>query len=512
MLAVAVAQLPVASTFTPARLKFRLHRDFVPVDASSFRRCSPPRATASGPTVLKPVLTAAAAAPLLAPPSPQPTLKQWAVTESAAIAPIMAFYIMHSLLRKVLLALGVAFPASIVGMLSGFGMLCAIRKWWSADAADGLEAFFAPACRLFRAWLAAIFAPGLITLPLVMPSLPPTELAVFVGLIGGGFVASTATGVLAARLLAPRGGGRLTGGLAGGLTGKVVPTAPAAAPPAPPADVYVPFPRSQRRFFLLSALVCLGAHLASGSALLLNLGLLATTLGTFAVASVKTPAAVQVYLHPFLQCSAATLLACAGVGALGGLGWKGVLASYASPAGAGGWLTLLLGPCVVSFALQLYSYREALMSRARQIVGTAVLSTFVSMLASAAAARLCGIAPVLRLALFSRTTTTALTAEVGRLLGVAPAFGVLAAFITAILAFATGKPLLAKLGVTDPVTRGLALSSAAHGGAVVTMSDEPEAFPFAVLMMNLSAAAAVVLLSLRPVRTLLLVVAGCPAT
>ena len=43
------------------------------------------------------------------------------------------------------------------------------------------------------------------------------------------------------------------------------------------------------------------------------------------------------------------------------------------------------------------------------------------------------------------------------------------------------------------MVRGIATSSAAHGGAVVTMSDEPEAFPFAVLTMNLSAAAAVLL-------------------
>ena len=85
---------------------------------------------------------------------------------------------------------------------------------------------------------------------------------------------------------------------------------------------------------------------------------------------------------------------------------------------------------------------------------------------------------MLRLALLSRTTTTALAGELGRLLNAAPALGLLAAFTTAILAFATGKPLLGLLGATDPVVRGIAISSAAHGGAVVTMSDEPEAFPF----------------------------------
>ena len=92
------------------------------------------------------------------------------------------------------------------------------------------------------------------------------------------------------------------------------------------------------------------------------------------------------------------------------MGWRGVLTSYASPSGAGGWLSQLLGPCVVSFALQLYAYRRPLVERRVQVVGSAVLSTFLSMLVSASLARLTGISAVLRLALFSRTTTTALAA------------------------------------------------------------------------------------------------------
>ena len=145
-------------------------------------------------------------------------------------------------LKRALDGLGLAFPASIVGMLSGFGVLCAIRAW-RAETADALESFFAPACRLFRAWLAAIFAPGLISLSLVMPSLPvpatwlgsglgfgdpnpgpnscsgPTkqvvspspnpntnkarELVTFMLLIGGGYVCSLATGACSNPALTP---------------------------------------------------------------------------------------------------------------------------------------------------------------------------------------------------------------------------------------------------------------------------------------------------------------------
>ena len=58
-----------------------------------------------------------------------------------------------------------------------------------------------------------------------------------------------------------------------------------------------------------------------------------------------------------------------------------------------------------------------------------------------------------------------------------------------------------------PPTRGLALAGTAHGGGLLGLSDEPEAFPFAALSMNLCGAAAVILVSCRPVRRLLLAVA-----
>lgn len=458
-----------------------------------------PRLSATSDAISEKVTLVSAAPP---PASPPLTLKQWAKVESAAIAPTLILYALYTALKNALGHMGITFPASIVGMLTGFGVLCTIRKW-RIQWADNIANFFAPASRIFRAWLAAIFAPGLIALPLVMPALPARQLVTFVGVLTIGYVASLLTGIGVAKALAPRAGQASNGASGGNFAGRVVPARPAASPQA-----YVPFPRSQQRFLLLTALLCAGVHVMSGSILVLNLGLLATTLGTFSLASTLTPPAVQVYAHPFLQCSAATLLASAAIGGLTGAGWRTVLGSYASAGGAGGWLSQLLGPVVVSFALQLYAYRQPLMKRSAQIIGTAFLGTFFSMLTSAAAARVSGIAPVLRLALFSRTTTTALTAELSRMLSTPPAIGLLAAFITAILALATGKPLMARLGVHDPVTRGLAMSSVAHGGAVVIMSDEPDAFPFSVLMMNLGAAAAVVLLSLKPVRALLLAVAG----
>ena len=51
---------------------------------------------------------------------PQPTLRQWAAAESSAVAPLLTLYTLHAALKRTLDGLGLGFPASIVGMLSGF--------------------------------------------------------------------------------------------------------------------------------------------------------------------------------------------------------------------------------------------------------------------------------------------------------------------------------------------------------------------------------------------------------
>jgi len=218
---------------------------------------------------------------------------------------------------------------------------------------------------------------------------------------------------------------------------------------------------------------------------------------------------VKLYLHPFLTCSLATIGACGAIGAASGVGGQAILEAYAATGGAGHLLSQLMGPTVLSFAFQLYRYRAQLRRRAVQIVGTAMLGSLVGMLTSAAAARAVGLNPALRLALLSRTYLSALALEICKLFGVQPpALGVLAAFATGLLAFPSGKAVLNTLRVRDPAARGLALSGAAHGGGLLAISDEPEAFPYAALGMNLFGACAVCLVSVPAVAKLLKRVAG----
>ena len=320
-----------------------------------------PRFVARGAAPL-PVVFASAASVTAPKPPLQPTLLEWWTTERAAIAPGLVLYVVHSVLRDAMARCGISFPASIVGMLAGFAVLMAARAV-RAEAAETLARFLEPAARLFRSWLAALFAPGLITLPLVMPSLPARELAWCLVLSAGGFFVSVATGAMIAAACAPR-KLQVSGAPSGDCRVTQPLDIPAAAPPPPSAAAYMPFPRSLQR--MLGALAVLGgaAYLVSGSALALTLALLSTTLGSFALATTSTPARMQIWVHPFLQCSGATLLACAALGELSGRGWGTVLSAYAAPGGAASVLTRLLGPCVLSFGLQV---RTADCSRLLQI-------------------------------------------------------------------------------------------------------------------------------------------------
>ena len=336
-----------------------------------------------------------------------------------------------------------------------------------------------------------------------MPAVAARDLATFILLLVAGFVATTATNAGIALALTPRSPVDLDDG------GSDLAT-PDAGPPPPPPN---PFPAAQQATLVTCTLLAAAVHLIllRSDPVSLNLALLGAMLSSFSLASTLCSPAVKLWLHPFVSTSLCTLGACAALGGASGLGWRGALTSFAGAGGAGHLITKLTGPCVLSFSFQLYAYRAQLRRRFVQIIGTAISGSLVGMITSAAAARAAGVAPVLRLALISRNTLSALSMEICRMLGVhPPALGLLAAFVSGLLAFPFGKAVLDALGVTDPPARGLALAGTAHGGGMLALADEKEAFPFAALMMNLSGACAVILVSIPPVRRLLLWIALGP--
>ena len=414
------------------------------------------------------------------------------VWSRAVLPPLAALLIADRGLRLIAPLIGL--PHQLIGMLGGFAVLCLAQACAPASTTT-VAAFFAPGCRLLSTWLAAIFAPAFITLPHTMPALALSELCLFLSLCVFGFATSTATNALLYSALS-RVGSKSEG-----------PPAPQTREPAPaPSN---PFPRSQRLAFLFLSTACAALHLLNfpllgGPTASLTGCLLSSTLLAFSTAS-RLPPAFNLVIHPFLTTSAAVMALCALLAYATDTSWLSLLASY--HVGAGRWLMMLVGPTVVSFAFQLFSYRRQLASNALQIVGVGVGGSALGMLASVLAGRALNLPPVLRLALLCRSTTTAMAGEVARLAAAEPALGMLGAFATGLCGIWFGRPLLDALHIRDPAARGISLSCAAHGGAVLTMVDEVEAFPYAALMLTLGGACSLLLLSVPAIRTPLLALA-----
>jgi putative effector of murein hydrolase len=79
--------------------------------------------------------------------------------------------------------------------------------------------------------------------------------------------------------------------------------------------------------------------------------------------------------------------------------------------------------------------------------------------------------------------------------------------ITGLIGANFGATLLDYFGVRDPVARGLAIGSAAHGLGTAAFVDEKDAFPFAAISMALTATACTVLVSIPVLRNLILGIA-----
>jgi putative effector of murein hydrolase len=112
-----------------------------------------------------------------------------------------------------------------------------------------------------------------------------------------------------------------------------------------------------------------------------------------------------------------------------------------------------------------------------------------------------------RLLVLPRMVTAPLAIPIAQTLGADVALAATVVAVTGLLGASVGRAALDALGVSDPVTRGLAVGTAAHGLGTAAMADEPAAFPFAALAMALVGIFSTMLVTSPPVRALLLRVA-----
>lgn len=138
-------------------------------------------------------------------------------------------------------------------------------------------------------------------------------------------------------------------------------------------------------------------------------------------------------------------------------------------------MTVLLGPAVVALALPLYRQRHVL-RRQWPAVGVGIacgsVVSLVSAIAIATAARL---ESHVVLSLAPKSVTAPVAVEIARLIGGDQALTAAFAIATGLLGSILGPWVLSRARIDDPVARGLAVGTTAHGQGTAVMLQESEA-------------------------------------
>ena len=139
-----------------------------------------------------------------------------------------------------------------------------------------------------------------------------------------------------------------------------------------------------------------------------------------------------------------------------------------------GIMTTLLGPAVVALALPLYRQRRIWLPRWPVLVISVGVGSTTGLVSVVALARAVGFATQVVLSLAPKSVTAPVAVEIARLLGGDPTLTAPFVIGTGMLGAMFGPWFLSRAHVADPVARGLAVGTAAHGIGAAAMLHEGE--------------------------------------
>jgi putative effector of murein hydrolase len=296
------------------------------------------------------------------------------------------------------------------------------------------------------------------------------------------------------------------------------PTSTATATAKPKAPVKAFSDQTMGFFSLISLIGGISSLLAtrSGNAYatpIQTLFLVSSTVGAYVWAA-RLPSSFTKVVHPLVTSSLIILALAQGLAMVTAKTFLDVLRSYKvgsldlMETGAGDILLYLLGPSVVSFAISMYSRRDLLRSNLLVVVTAMIVSSVGGLFGTAAFVRAISLGgpngSMVRLSVLSRNVTTALSMALTAMLGGDISIAASVVVLTGIIGATYGKTLLTAMGVTDPICRGLAIGASSQGLGVASMVNEPDAFPFAAISMDLNAISATTLVSIPAVKDCLI--------
>uniref|UniRef100_A0ACD5THU7 Uncharacterized protein n=1 Tax=Avena sativa TaxID=4498 RepID=A0ACD5THU7_AVESA len=372
-------------------------------------------------------------------------------------------------LSQAFAAASIKFPSALFGMFCVFSVLVVLDAVAPALAKCFMD-FFEPASLFIQRWLPLFYVPSLVVLPLAVRDVPAASGLKISLIISGGWLASLM--VAGYTVLAVR---------------KIVKTELIAAEP-----MSKPSPFAILEFWAWGAV-----FVASFATAFVNPTALGTTARTclpFLLASTvlgymvgsRLPSGIKKVLHPIICSALSADLAAGAYGYLSGSGLDAALGDY------------------------LTKQRKLMKRHAAEIfTSIAVASTF-SLYSTAILGRLVGLEPTLTISILPRCITVALA------LSIVSFFEGANTSVTAAVVVLTGliganfvQAAMDKLGLNDPIARGIGTASSAHGqGTAALSAKEPEALPFCAVAYALTGIFGTLICSSAAVRQSLVFIAG----
>lgn len=183
----------------------------------------------------------------------------------------------------------------------------------------------------------------------------------------------------------------------------------------------------------------------------------------------------KVYLSPLLITPLALVI---------GLIWTQV--PYETYHSGGKWLSFLLQPATIAFAVPLYKYFDVLKKHMLEILTSVLTGSVVAMFSSAMLAKWMHLDSELITSLIPRSVTTPIAMNISEMIGGVPNITAVFVIMTGLLGVTLG-PIVAKLfRIEGEIARGVLFGTSAHG------TGTSKAFEFSSLTGTISSISMIV--------------------
>lgn len=138
------------------------------------------------------------------------------------------------------------------------------------------------------------------------------------------------------------------------------------------------------------------------------------------------------------------------------------------------WITHMLGPATVAFAIPIYKYFHLLKKHMVIILVSITSGTLIAILSSFLLAFVGKLQPELLVSLLPRSITTPIAIEISNDIGGLPSLTTIFVIITGIVGGAIGPSIIKWFSIQSPIARGLALGMGAHGSGTAAAMEYGE--------------------------------------